>query len=140
MNILLIDDDSVDRKAVVRGFRRHGVDCTIVECANGQEALEIVRGEAEQAPPPSPYITLLDINMPVMNGLEYLDAVRKGDEDAAIRDSIVFVLTTSDAEQDRQQAYRLGISGYIVKSDFDAAFSNIVNMLDAFDSIVQYPA
>ncbi len=72
MNILLVDDDSVDRMAIVRSFRKHKIDCMIVECENGQEALEILLGNGNQPPPPSPFITLLDINMPVMNGIEYL--------------------------------------------------------------------
>lgn len=139
MNILLVDDDSVDRMAIIRGFRKEKVACTFVECENGQEALDILRGKGRQPPPPRPFITLLDINMPVMNGFEYLHAVRMEEDDKAIRDSIIFVLTTSAAEEDKRQAYENGVAGYIVKSDFESGFSNIVNMLDAYDSIVQYP-
>ncbi len=61
------------------------------------------------------------------------------EDDKSIRDSIIFVLTTSSAEEDKRQAYEKGIAGYIVKSDFDAGFTSIVGMLDAYDSIVQYP-
>ena len=139
MNILLVDDDSVDRMAIVRGFRKHKIDCTIVECENGQEALEVLHGRGSKPPPPRPFITLLDLNMPVMNGIEYLNAVRMEEDDKSIRDSVVFVLTTSSAEEDKRQAYANGIAGYIVKSDFDTGFTNIVGMLEAYDSVVQYP-
>jgi CheY-like chemotaxis protein len=137
MNILLVDDDVIDRKAVVRGFQNSNVDCTIVECANGEEALRAIRGEGE--PLPRPFITLLDINMPVMNGFEFLESLRMEDNDKSIRDSVVFVLTTSAAEEDKRKAYDYGVAGYIVKADFNDGFSNIVSMLDAYDSIVEYP-
>jgi len=61
-----------------------------------------------------PYIILLDLNMPRMSGIEFLEVIRHDD---ALRDTVVFVLTTSKADEDRTAAYKKHVAGYIVKSD-----------------------
>ena len=84
----------------------------------GLEALHILQGEGEHAPPEPPYVILLDLNMPRMGGLEFLRELRSGAMPQSIRNSIVFVLTTSAAEQDRLGAYEHHIAGYMVKPDY----------------------
>ena len=95
--------------------------------------------ESEKPPPPRPFIILLDLNMPRMNGIEFLQELRSENTAESIRDSVVFVLTTSSSENDRKLAYRNIVSGYMVKSDYTDGMSRIANMLVHFDSVINYP-
>jgi CheY-like chemotaxis protein len=82
-------------------------------------------------------VVLLDINMPRMTGLELLDILRG---DGQLRDTVVFMLTTSDDERDLARAYANQIAGYVVKSDAGADFLNLVSMLEQFSLTVRFPA
>ena len=85
---------------------------------------------------PRPYIILLDLNMPRMGGLEFLKEVRA---DPGLSDSVVFVLTTSDDDADRCQAYRQHIAGYCVKSRVGADFLELTGLLKAYWRVVELP-
>ena len=137
VNVLLVDDDSVDRKVVQRAFARHNIAHPLIEARDGIEALQIIRGENGYAPLPRPYIVLLDVNLPRMNGIEFLSAIRG---DTRLRDSVVFVLTTSRAEQDRVLAYQLNVAGYIVKADAGPGFVDAVKLLDHYWRVVELPS
>ena len=91
VTVLLVDDDKVDAMAVKRSFRALGIDNPVVEAHNGIEALQRLRGENGHEPVPSPYLILLDLNMPQMGGLEFLAELRA---DARLRQALVFVMTT----------------------------------------------
>jgi len=116
INILLVEDDDIDARAILRGLRKLNLKHKIMRGKNGIEALEILRAEQclEQ-----PYIILLDLNMPLMGGLEFLNEIRK---DAQLSASIIFVLTTSNSEGDLASAYQDGVSGYFVKSEFKESY------------------
>ncbi len=133
--VLLVDDDDVDAEMVVRGFKKHGMTNPITIAENGQEALKTLRGEGGE-PFAKPFLILLDINMPGMNGLEFLEELRA---DSRLRDSVVFVLTTSSAEKDRAQAYRKNVAGYIVKSDVGPSFAKAADLLACYCSTVTLP-
>jgi CheY-like chemotaxis protein len=139
LNILLVEDDEVDRKAVKRAFGKLDIPVYIVEANDGQQALDILRGKSDIAPPPQPFLILLDINLPQMDGIEVLQTLRQDASDARLRNAIVFVLTTSEAEHDRERAYAQNIAGYLVKSADRGGLGGIAEMLRAYREVVIFP-
>jgi len=129
---LLIEDDDVDAMAIERSFIKARVGNPIVRAANGLEALALLKGGKVTLP----YIILLDLNMPRMNGLEFLTELRN---DPTIADSIVFVLTTSDKDEDIVSSYKKNVAGYFVKNEAGVGFSNIVAMLEGYWKIALLP-
>jgi len=136
INILLVEDDEIDAMAVTRAFAEYRVTNPIRIARDGIEALEHLRGERGKPATPRPNLVLLDINMPRMNGLEFLEALR-GDE--SLSDTIVFVLTTSSQEEDITAAYRQNIAGYMTKKDAGRDFLSLIRMLTEYWSIVILP-
>lgn len=139
MNILLVEDDVVDRKAIRRALRDNAIDATLVEARNGAEAFELLHQDESHSALPKPLMILLDINMPQMGGHEFLHKLRHEETKPEIRDAIIFVLTTSKAEKDRKVAYEHNVAGYIVKTDYEMGLSQVVHMLDSYDSVVEFP-
>ncbi|MBX3275845.1 MAG: response regulator [Sandaracinaceae bacterium] len=135
VQVLLVEDNDVDREAVRRAFRQHRIANPIVAARDGIEALGLLRGE-RQPKLPRPYIVLLDLNMPRMDGIELLRAIRA---DRAMHDSVVFVLTTSKADEDKMAAYDLNVAGYICKSDVGTGFIRLVELLDRYWRLVELP-
>jgi CheY-like chemotaxis protein len=111
VNILLVEDDNLDIIDVKRTLEKMHILNNMVVAKNGEDALRILNDKG-RLPDSNPDIALIDINMPKMNGLEFLSAVRKTDE---WKDLKCFIITTSDEKIDRMAAKDLGISGYIVK-------------------------
>lgn len=113
-NILVVDDDVVDIMAVKRLFRRFDMNgrYALHTAENGLDALAKLRGQADESITPLPRVILLDLNMPKMNGFEFLDEIR---DDPALKHIKVIVLTTSDAPEDRTRAHDSNVAGYIVK-------------------------
>jgi CheY-like chemotaxis protein len=111
VNILLVEDDNLDVIDVKRTLDKMHILNNMVVAKNGEEALRILN-DLERSSDSGPDIALIDINMPKMNGLEFLSTVRKMDE---WKDLKCFIITTSDEKVDRLAAKELGISGYIVK-------------------------
>lgn len=136
VTVLLVEDNPVDREAVRRGFAKQRIANPIVEAADGIEALESMRGVQGAARLEKPYILLVDLNMPRMNGIEFISAVRA---DPELRDAVVFVLTTSRSDEDRVASYNLNVAGYIVKSDVGAGFVRLIELLDHYWRIVELP-
>lgn len=132
VTVLLIDDDEIDVMGVERAFEKARIGNAIVVAKDGIDGLEKLRSDAVKRP----YLILLDLNMPRMNGLEFLDEIRKDDR---LRSSIVFVLTTSNAERDRCAAYQRNIAGYIVKENVGREFLDAVSLLDMYWKVVELP-
>ncbi|MEO0946087.1 MAG: response regulator [Pseudomonadota bacterium] len=128
-HILVVDDDEVSVMAIRRALEQHGIKSPIICAADGQEALDLLMSDAV----PKPRLILLDINMPRMNGLEFLAAIRK---DTSLRNQVVFVMTTSDAPQDIAQAYSQQIAGYILKEDAYRSIGRAIEMLGAYIDVV----
>jgi CheY-like chemotaxis protein len=110
VRFLLVDDDEVDLMAVKRAFRERKVANPLLVARDGIEALEMLRGNDVPAQVDKPYIILLDLNMPRMNGFEVLEWLRE----KAPR-LVVHVLTASNRDEDVRRAYALGANSYIVK-------------------------
>ena len=133
-SLLLVDDDDVAAEAVVRGLRKHSMECPIVVAEDGRAALQILRGEHIRKIV-KPYLVLLDINMPRMNGLDFLRELRL---DASLKGTVVFILTTSGAEADRARAYDENVAGYMVKSAVGPQFSGLARFLTEYRSSVMF--
>jgi CheY-like chemotaxis protein len=139
LNLLLVEDDEVDRRAVKRAFDNLSIPVNIVEACDGLQALAILEGKSDTALPPRPFVILLDINLPQMDGIELLERLRSEDTNPALRNSIVFVMTTSDALQDRERAYAQHIAGYLMKSNERGGLQAIVELLKAYRHVVVFP-
>lgn len=137
INILLVEDDELDVEAVERAFEELKIANPITLARDGVEALEMLRGEAGREKFPRPFLILLDLNMPRMNGIEFLQNLRA---DPDLTDSVVFVLTTSKSEQDKVAAYNSHVAGYIIKSDIGNGFLKLVEMLDNYWRVVELPS
>jgi CheY-like chemotaxis protein len=136
LDILLIDDDDMDARAVERAFRKAKIGNTIIRAMDGMEALEMLKGENGRTKPPSPCIMLVDLNMPRMNGIEFVQALR---DDRELQRSIVFILTTSKRDEDKIAAYDLNVAGYIAKATAEDDIRNLVSLLDSYGRIVELP-
>lgn len=125
MKILLVEDDYLDAMNVQRVFTKLHLPHEVSVAHNGIEALDMLKENNY-----NPDLILLDLNMPKMNGLEFLHALRGTDRHGR---SKVFVMTTSDEESDRAEAERLGISGYIIKPLSFDRFDNPNSSIDSFN-------
>lgn len=134
-SLLIVDDDDVAAEAVVRGLRKHSIDCPMVIAEDGRAALEILRGEHERTIR-KPYIVFLDLNMPRMNGIEFLRELR---EDPLLKGTVVFILTTSGTDADRTRAYESHVAGYMVKSGVGPQCSGLARFLTEYRSTVLFP-
>jgi CheY-like chemotaxis protein len=137
VTVLVVDDDKVDVAAVRRSFAALHIGNPIVVATNGIEALEFLRGANNRTKLPQPHIVLLDLNMPRMNGVEFLQELRA---DADLNGTIVFVLSTSDAPDDRRDCYERHISGYLLKHQPGQSFSETVAMLEQYLRVNLFPA
>jgi len=135
-SVFLIDDDDVACESVSRAFKKYDIPFPIITAQDGQEALQVLRGEHPSKSLQEPFVILLDLNMPRMNGFEFLQAVRA---DPLLAHCIIFVLTTSDDDNDRSRAYAENIAGYMVKSAVGPQFSRLTQLLQSYHSSVILP-
>lgn len=136
VTILVVEDNDVDAEAIQRAFAKNRIANPVIVAPDGITALAILRGDDETEPLARPYLILLDLNMPRMNGFEFLAEVRG---DPTLADSIIFVLTTSDLDTDKVAAYGHKVAGYIVKSKLDSGFLDMITMIDAYWRIIEFP-
>ncbi len=137
ISILLVEDDEVDVMSVLRAFKKNHIENPVHVAGNGLEALDKLRGNnGEDKLIPTPKIILLDINMPKMNGIEFLEVLRS---DPNLANISVFVLTTSDEEKDRVAAYQKNVAGYILKPVEPAKFMQAIKTLDVYWSLIELP-
>ena len=136
IDILLVEDDEVDVMNVKRAFKNAKIINTLHVAGNGQEALDLLRGKRGTKITPLPRIVLLDINMPRMNGIEFLREIRK---DPELRALSVFVLTTSNDDTDRFEAYQLNVAGYILKPVGVESFMKALAQLQVYWQLIELP-
>ncbi|MBT9383424.1 response regulator [Pseudooceanicola sp. CBS1P-1] len=134
LNIILVEDDDGDAKAVLRAFARARIANPILRFRDGLEALAFLRGET--GTPPETYVILADIKMPRMTGLELVAEIRR---DPNLRQAIVFIMTTSGDERDKFEAYAQNIAGYILKNRAGADFLDLVGTLDHYWRVIELP-
>jgi CheY-like chemotaxis protein len=136
VHLILVEDDEVDVLSIQRAFTKLKIKNPMRRVKDGIEALHLLRGEEGYEKLTSPFILLVDINMPRMSGLELIQEIRQ-DED--LRTAIIFVLTTSSHEEDKFAAYNLNVAGYILKDNAGNDFIRIVNLLDCYWRIIEFP-
>ncbi|MEO5571265.1 MAG: response regulator [Bacteroidia bacterium] len=137
-NILLVDDDQVDIMNVQRAFKKNNITNPLHIANNGIEALDMLRGtEGREKIIPVPRIILLDINMPKMNGIEFLRELRA---DAKLHSISVFIMSTSNDDKDKFDAYNLNVAGYIVKPVSFEKFVAAVSVLNNYWKLCEMPA
>jgi CheY-like chemotaxis protein len=122
--ILLIEDDHVDVLTTRRALKEIHVDNPLVVCENGEQGLAWLRDAADP-----PCLVLLDLNMPVMNGIEFLEQVKR---DEHLRRIPMVVLTTSEEMEDKVRSFDLGIAGYMAKSLDYRRFVEAMRSIDAY--------
>lgn len=135
INLLVVDDDEVDVQAVVRAVRKSGMSFGLFTAGGVDQALELLRQESNDEGA-KPFLVLLDLNMPGRDGFSFLEELRA---DAQLSKSIVFVLSTSEHESDRQRAYEHMVAGYLVKSDIAPDYDRLVKLVADYASVVRMP-
>ena len=136
VKLLLVEDDEVDVIGVRKALKRLRIANPVFHAYDGVEGLDYLRGTNGKEKLESPYIILLDLNMPRMGGLEFLREIRK---DPDLCKAIVFVMTTSSDVRDVYAAYDNNIAGYVVKSDAETTINKALSMLDHYWRIVELP-
>ena len=133
LHILLVEDDEVDVLNVRRAFDKNNITNPLYVAFNGIQGLDMLRkGEV----PKNRRLVLLDLNMPRMNGIEFLRELRK---DSELRSIPVVVLTTSDAEKDKIEAFDLNVAGYLVKPVTFPGFAELMATLNKYWTLVDMP-
>jgi CheY-like chemotaxis protein len=133
LNILLVDDDEVDVMTVKRAFQKANITNRLFVASNGVDALQMLR---DHTVPPQRRLILLDLNMPRMNGIEFLRVVR---EDPELKALTVVVLTTSNEDRDRVEAFQLGVAGYLLKPVTFHTFADVMATLNKYWTLQELP-
>ena len=133
LNILLVDDDEIDVMTVRRAFGKANIANKLFVATDGIEALKLLRSSSI---PPLRRVVLLDLNMPRMSGIEVLREIRS---DPALAALTVVVLTTSNEDRDRVEAYRLNVAGYLLKPVTFHAFAEVMSTLNKYWTLMEMP-
>ena len=137
VQILLVDDDTVDVRLTREALQEGKVFVEIQSVYDGMEAMAYLRREAPYSQAVEPDLILLDLNMPRKDGREVLDELKS---DPALRHIPVVILTTSRADQDVIQTYDLGANAYVVKPvDLDQLVTIVQKIEEFWFSIVKLP-
>ncbi|MCP4215313.1 MAG: response regulator [bacterium] len=133
--ILLVEDDDVDAENVHRALKKNKISNPLHIACHGEDALAYLRNQPPYSDPevfPGPGIILLDLNMPVMSGIEFLKIIK---EDEKFKCIPVIILTTSSEESDRVAGFKLSVAGYIIKPvEFDK-FVEVIKTIDLYWSL-----
>lgn len=132
VSIMLFEDDDIDARGIQRALNKLEIKNPLLRAKNGKEGLSMMR-ESESS---QPFLVILDLNMPLMNGLETLREIRK---DPDLTKCVVFVLTTSNAPEDIESAYEHHVAGYIVKTSFTNRLGDFTQLLDQYWRLVELP-
>lgn len=130
--ILIVDDDEVDIEIFMRGAKKRNLPYELMAMQNGQQALDALRSGIGPENQSDRVIIVLDINMPGMNGHQFLEELRT---DPSFRRTLVFILSTSDHVRDRLKAYDKNIAGYFTKPNIDA----LLHTLDLYAHHAEFP-
>ncbi|MGF1620733.1 MAG: response regulator [Rhodomicrobiaceae bacterium] len=136
VTVLLVEDDDGDMKLVQRAFKKAHIANTLVRAVDGIEALDMLRGTNGKPRIARPFIVFADINMPRMDGLTLVRTLR---EDSNLKDTIVFMLTTSKHEDDKNAAYDLNVAGYILKENAGYDFLDLMSLVGGYSRVVELP-
>ncbi|MBN4079748.1 response regulator [bacterium AH-315-C08] len=131
--LMIVEDNETDIMCIKRAFKKNGVSKPIVTAANGEEALAYLKGESSDDSIDSgvriPNLILLDLNMPIMNGFEFLEAIKADERFCAIP---IIVLTSSTSIVDMNDSYKSSVAGYIEKPFDPEGYHDIIKVLDLY--------
>ncbi len=130
--ILLVEDDTIDAMTVNRALKDIHVSNKLINVSNGKAALEYLRNAENE----KPCIILLDLNMPRMNGIEFLEIAK---HDEALKMIPVVVLTTSKEEQDKVDSFRLSVAGYMIKPVDYQKFVDVMRTINVYWTLSELP-
>ena len=130
--ILLVEDDQVDVMTVTRALKEIHVTNPLITRENGEEALNYLRDPNNE----KPCIILLDLNMPIMNGFEFLQVVKHDD---LLKSMPVVVLTTSEEQQDKVNSFNLSVAGYMAKPVDYRQFVEVMRSINAYWTVSEMP-
>ncbi len=130
--ILLVEDDMVDIMTVKRAFKELKILNPLAITKNGEEALDFLNNKSN----PIPGIILLDLNMPKMNGIEFLNVIKN---DQVFKRIPVVVLTTSKEEQDKVESFSQGVAGYMIKPVDYLQFVEVIKTIDLYWTLSELP-
>lgn len=130
--ILVVEDDDVDVMTIRRALKEIHVVNPVVRQENGEKAIEYLRDQGNSPP----CIILLDLNMPVMSGIEFLEVV-KSDEN--LKRIPVIVLTTSSEQEDKVDSFNFSVAGYMAKPVDYRQFVDVMRSIDVYWSISELP-
>lgn len=130
--LMVIEDDQVDVMTIKRALKEIHVSNPVVHLENGEEALQYLRDPSKD----KPCIILLDLNMPIMNGTEFLEVIKHDNE---LRRFPVIVLTTSEEQQDKLNSFNLGVAGYMAKPVDYKQFVEVMRSIDLYWTISELP-
>jgi len=136
VNILLVEDDEIDVKAFQRAFKKQNITNPLHVARDGKEGLDYLMERAGGNSDEMPSLVILDINMPRMSGLELLRKIRAEDK---LRHLVVFMLTTSNDEKDKFEAYDLNVAGYMLKTDMGRGFQRAIELVDNYWRVIEFP-
>jgi len=130
--ILLVEDDQVDIMTTKRALKEIHVSNPLVSKEDGEQALAYLHDAGGE----KPCIILLDLNMPVMNGIEFLQVIKHDDQ---LKRIPVIVLTTSEEQQDKINSFNFGVAGYMAKPVDYRQFVEVMRSIDIYWSISEMP-
>lgn len=136
LTILLVEDDDGDAEGLERAFQDSCSDVRIVRAFDGMEALVILRDRNAHRVLGPRCLLLVDVNMPRMDGLELVAAIR---QDPALRRLVVFVVSTSNMALDKRAAYELNVAGYIVKQSDGRELQDLIRLIESYRHLVELP-
>jgi CheY-like chemotaxis protein len=131
-SIFIVEDDEVDVMAILRALKKANISNPIHIAKDGVEALQKLRSKEIHCP----YIVLMDLNMPRMNGIDCIKEIRA---DKNLKRTVIFALSTSNSEKDKFSAYDCNVAGYIVKSDIGDEFEIALKMLAQYLKVIDLP-
>ena len=130
--LLLVEDDHVDAMSVERALKDLNITNPLIHSVNGEQALEYLRTESNK----KPCVMLLDLNMPKMNGIEFLKVIKT---DERLKKIPIIVLTTSNEDQDIVSSFELSVAGYMVKSVDYEKFVEAIRIINLYWSLSELP-
>jgi len=130
--ILLVEDDMVDVMTIKRALGELGISKELVHCRNGEEAIKYLNDEYNKAPS----LILLDLNMPKMNGIEFVKEIKS---DNIFKKIPIVVLTTSDNVKDIKESFELSVAGYMIKPSDYTEFVKTVRIIRDYWDLSKFP-
>jgi len=126
VTLLIVEDDDEDFVFIKQALSKLNLTNPILRAVDGQNALDILRGEQGQEKLSGPFIILLDIYMPRINGIQFLEIIRNDDK---LSDTMIFIFSSSEQYEDIKTTSEYGVVGFILKSDIAGSFKESVESL-----------